>query len=159
MKVHQPEQNPVEITAPLSVMFRSHLAYMSAELKSYGFGWGHFEFLMILYHRKEGLSQECLSRVLRVSKATGTRAIGKLESEGYVIREKDKDDRRVSRVYLTDKGRAIQKVIWQKLSEWVDIILADFTFDERQTFKIMLKRACYKAYDLEFSGTSFIKET
>ena len=152
MKGHETEMNPADITGPIAVIFRNHLAYMTRELKSYGFGWVQFEFLMILYHHKEGVSQEFLAKRLMVSKATSTRAIQKLEAEGYVSRERDKDDRRAYKVYLTEKGKAMQEIIWQKLTDWVEITFSDFTPEEKETFRLMLKKAFYKAHELEVSS-------
>ncbi len=145
MKKPGAELKPTEILVPIVEMFRSHLVYMSRYLKSYGFNWVHFEFLMYLYHKEEGISQENLAKVFMVSKATSTRTIQKLESEGYVSRTRDESDRRAYKVYLTDKGRDIQEIIWPKLLDWVDIVFSDFDYEERETFKKMLKKACYKA--------------
>ncbi|WP_243683766.1 MarR family transcriptional regulator [Methanosarcina barkeri] len=69
---------------------------------------------MVLY-RKDGLSQETIAKTLKVSKATSTRAIKNLEKEGYVYRQRDENDLRAYRVYLTEKGKEVRKVILEKL--------------------------------------------
>ncbi len=81
--------DPREICGPISIIYRSHLAYMAKELKAYRIGSGQFDFLMVLY-RKDGISQETLAKILKVSKATSTRAIQSLEKEGYVTGKKMK---------------------------------------------------------------------
>jgi DNA-binding MarR family transcriptional regulator len=52
---------------------------------------------MVLYI-KDGISQEILAKTLKVSKATSTRSIKSLEKEGYVYRQRDKNDLRAYRV-------------------------------------------------------------
>ena len=84
------------------------------ELEVYRIGSGQYDFLMVLYH-KDGISQENLARMLKVSKATSTRAIQNLEKEGYVYRQRDKDDLRAYKVYLTEKGKEMRGVIFEKL--------------------------------------------
>ncbi|WP_229394504.1 MarR family transcriptional regulator [Methanosarcina sp. DH1] len=69
---------------------------------------------MVLY-LKDGISQEILAKTLKVSKATSTRSIKNLEKEGYVYRQRDKNDLRAYRVYLTEEGKEVRKVILEKL--------------------------------------------
>lgn len=59
--------DPREICGPIAIIYRSHLAYMAKELKVYRIGTGQFDFLMVLY-RKDGISQENLAKILKVSK-------------------------------------------------------------------------------------------
>ncbi len=146
MKEQDSQYNPMEIAGPITMLSRSKIAYMSRELKPYGFGWGDYDFLMILYYRKEGVSQEDLAKSLTVSKTTSMRAIKKLESEGYIFRERDENDRRAYKVYLTEKGKAIQETIWQKLADWDDMVFSNFSTKERDSLKALLNKACGPIY-------------
>jgi DNA-binding MarR family transcriptional regulator len=75
---------------------RSNLAYMAKELEAYRIGSGQFEFLLVLYHY-DGISQEAIAKLLKVSKATSARSIQSLEQEGYVYRQRDENDLRATR--------------------------------------------------------------
>jgi hypothetical protein len=66
--------DPREICGPIAIIYRSHLSYMAKELKACRIVTGQFDFLMVL-HRKDGISQENLAKILKVSKETSTRAI------------------------------------------------------------------------------------
>jgi DNA-binding MarR family transcriptional regulator len=57
---------------------------------------------------KDGLTQTDLASRLQVTPATMTKMIQRMEKTGFVQRRSDADDQRVSRVYLTEAGRAIQ---------------------------------------------------
>lgn len=136
-------EDPREICGPIAHIYRSHLAYMAKELEAYRIGSGQFDFLMVLY-RKDGISQETLAKILKVSKATSTRAIQSLEKEGYVYRQRDENDLRAYRVYLTEKGKEIRGVILEKLISFVDTLLSDFTPEEKESFRQLLQKAAFK---------------
>jgi DNA-binding MarR family transcriptional regulator len=57
---------------------------------------------------------------LKVSKATSARAIQSLEKEGYVYRERDENDLRAYRVYLTEKGKEMRDIILKKLNSYME---------------------------------------
>jgi DNA-binding MarR family transcriptional regulator len=122
---------------------------MVKELETYRIGSGQFDFLMVLYHR-DGISQEALARILKVSKATSTRAIQSLEKEGYVYRQKDESDLRAYRVYLTERGKKIRYVILEKLNLFVDTLLSDFTSEEKEVFRQLIQRAAFRLHEPGF---------
>jgi DNA-binding MarR family transcriptional regulator len=136
-------EDPREICGPIAHIYRSHLAYMAKELEAYGIGSGQFDFLMVLY-RKDGISQETLAKILMVSKATSTRAIQSLEKEGYVYRQKDENDLRAYKVYLTEKGKEMRDIVLEKLTSFVDTLLSDFTPEEKEIFKLLVRKASLK---------------
>lgn len=138
--------DPREICGPIAHIYRSHLAYMAKELEKYGIGSGQFDFLMVLY-RKDGISQENLAKLLKVSKATSTRAVQSLENEGYVYRQRDENDLRAYRVYLTEKGREMREIILEKLISFLDNLLSDFTPEEKEIFRLLVKKASFKLCD------------
>jgi MarR family transcriptional regulator, organic hydroperoxide resistance regulator len=74
-------------------------------------------FLFVLW-REEGLSQSELAARLRVELPTVTKAVQRMERAGLLIRQDDEKDTRVSRVYMTEKGRALYAPalkLWQDL--------------------------------------------
>jgi len=143
------EIDPREILGPIAHIYRSHLAYMAKELEAYRVGSGQFEFLLILYHI-DGVSQETLAKILKVSKATSTRAIQSLEKEGYVYRQRDESDLRAYRVYLTEKGKEMRDFILEKLTSFIDILFSDFTFEEKEIFRLLIHKASIRLFDPEF---------
>jgi DNA-binding MarR family transcriptional regulator len=55
----------------------------------------------------EGAIQTDLARVLDIGKVTMGGLIDRLESSGHVQRRPDAQDRRVNRIYITDKGHGL----------------------------------------------------
>lgn len=80
---------------------------------------------------QEGLMHTELARRLRVQPATITKMLKRMEKTGFLERRPDPDDRRVSRVYLTEAGRAIRadvQQVWRQLEEEA---FAGFAVEER----------------------------
>lgn len=138
--------DPRAICGPISVIHRSHVAYMSKQLEPYGIGSGQFDFLMILYGR-DGISQETLAKILKISKATSARAIRSLEKEGYVRRQVDENDRRAYRVYLTENGRKMREVILEKMFAFVETLFLTFTPEEKEEFMYLVQKAARKLFE------------
>jgi DNA-binding MarR family transcriptional regulator len=86
--------------------------------------------------KQEGLTHSELAASLHVQPATMTKMVQRMEKAGFVERKSDPDDQRVSRVYLTDAGRAVEaevKQVWRTLeNETFD----GFTMEER----VLLRR-------------------
>jgi len=115
-------------------------------MAEHGIGSGQIPFLMTLFHR-DGVSQEVLTELHNVDKATTTRAINKLETEGYVVRKVDESDRRAYRVYITDKGMKMKPVFRRKLKRWTEILLKDFSKSERAALLTLLDRLAENAFE------------
>lgn len=63
----------------------------------------------ILWHlfREEGLSQKELANRVKVKPPTVNVSLQRLEKADYICRRQDERDQRVSRIYLTDRGRKL----------------------------------------------------
>jgi DNA-binding MarR family transcriptional regulator len=90
--------------------------------------------------RQEGLSHSELARQLHVKPATITQMIKRMEQAGFVQRRRDAEDERVSRVYLTDLGRAIQGDLDQVLGKIEAGTFAGFSQAEREQVAQFLSR-------------------
>ncbi|MGH2520865.1 MAG: MarR family winged helix-turn-helix transcriptional regulator [Anaerolineales bacterium] len=96
---------------------KAHRNRAEALLNEIGLHTGQEMLLMHLWLH-DGCAQTDLGDKLCVQPATITKSLDRLEAAGFVQRRADADDRRVSRVYLTDAGRALQKkvdTVWQEL--------------------------------------------
>lgn len=134
-------ENQESIGRLISCIHRYSQIHIAKELGDYNIGSGQFSFLMILYHN-DGVSQESIAKALRVDKATTARAIKKLMEEGYVYKERNPLDKRVYKVFLTERAKKIKPKIIKILSEWTEFLLSDFTKEERELFtKLLIKIA------------------
>ncbi len=99
----------------LAYIYRTGQCYVSRELDKYGIGSGQFIFLLALSD-KDGVSQDALTEFVRVDKATTGRAVKKLAEEGFIVREKNPEDKRAYQIYLTEKGKRMLPVVREVLS-------------------------------------------
>lgn len=96
------------------------------------------EFVIRHLGRNDGMTQSDLAEHLCVQPATVTKMLDRMVSAGLLERRKDDEDQRVSRVYLTDRGWAMQQSIddvWQELES---CSMAKFTTDEKILFRRLL---------------------
>jgi DNA-binding MarR family transcriptional regulator len=91
---------------------------------------------------QEGLTHSALAARLHVRPATITKMIQRMERAGFVERKPDLEDQRVSRVYLTDAGRAIQAQVQQTMQILEDESFAGFTLEERIQLRRCLRQIC-----------------
>ena len=91
-------------------------------------------------HRQEGLSHSELARQLHVKPATITQMIKRMEQAGFVQRRRDTKDERVSRVYLTELGHAIQGDLDRVLGKIEAGTFAGFSQAEQELVARFLSR-------------------
>ena len=72
-----------------------------------------------------------LTMLLKIDKTSTTKAIQKLETEGYIERKTDINDKRVIRLYPTEKGLESYADIIDEENKNIAICLKDFSEDEK----------------------------
>jgi DNA-binding MarR family transcriptional regulator len=100
---------------------------------------GQFIFLTRI-HEYPGINMIELTNMLRVDKATTTKAIQKLLEEGYVLRERDDADKRMWHLYPSEKAREIYPLLIEEENRNLDVCFMDFAPDEKETAYSLLKR-------------------
>lgn len=120
-----------------AVTTRCGMMYISRRLERFDLGTGQAFILAELLY-KDGLSQDDVRGIMKMDKGTVTRALQYLEKRGYIRREQDKEDRRVIRVYVTQKARTIEIDFFSILLEWNQAITQGLTQEElRQLISLM----------------------
>ena len=89
---------------------------------------------------QEGRTHTELAERLRVTSATISKMIQRMEKAGFVVRRPDAQDQRVSRVYLTDAGRAIHADVQQAMQALENETFAGFTDAEKAQMRAFLLR-------------------
>jgi MarR family transcriptional regulator, organic hydroperoxide resistance regulator len=126
-----PEQTEIQALAfLLGQVCRLHYVRAQGLLDAIGIYRGQPPVLYLL-HEQEGLTQSELAARLEVAPATVTKMLQRLERAGFVQRQTDSEDLRVSRVYLTDAGRAIQGDVVAVLGRLATETFAGCTIEER----------------------------
>lgn len=128
----------------ISIIDRYSQTYIEREYRDSDLGQGQIHLLLTLF-QQDGVSQDTLSKQLKLDKTTVTRAIKKLDKSGYITRVPSSQDRRVNLVYLTNKAKCIHQEIVSTMLKWTDILSEGFTFEDKELFLNMLKRTAANA--------------
>lgn len=115
----------------ISLIYRYSQIFFNSELKKYNLGSGQYIFLISLFENN-GISQEQLSDIVKIDKATTARAVAKLVSENYVIRKISDSDKRAYNLYTTDKAKSIKNSLFEILDSWNNIMLDHFANEEKE---------------------------
>jgi DNA-binding MarR family transcriptional regulator len=88
----------------------------------------------------DGVTQMQLCEHLKCEPPTVTNMVKSMEQNGFIYRERDERDARVMRIFLTDKGKELEKpveLIWKQQQEkLLDSILPE----ERLILRELMKR-------------------
>ncbi len=123
----------------LSQVCRAHRNQVAAALDeiSVHVGQDHVVYRLAI---EEGISQGRLAEALCVDTSTVTKTLLRLERDGLVERRADGTDARISRVYLTARGRALIKPVVQIWRSAEERLVKDMTAAERARLRRLLTR-------------------
>lgn len=89
-----------------------------------------FDVLAGLYRAEGGLTMTELSRALMISNGNTTGIVERLVSDGLIARTPIKEDRRATRVALTDKGRKEFARMAAAHEGWINELLGELERDD-----------------------------
>ena len=126
----------------ISIIHRTGSSFLSKEFSKFNIGSGQYMYLIHLY-KNDGLSQEELTEILNIDKGTTAKSIKKLETEGFVMRVKDKNDKRINRVYLTPKALEIKDEFLSSINAWENTLTSNLSYAEKEQSLTLLKKITY----------------
>ncbi|MDW9449978.1 MarR family transcriptional regulator [Sinorhizobium meliloti] len=104
------EANDHDLTSVLVQAARSMRTVLSRNLVASGLYAGQ-DGVMLALAETDGLTAGALAGKLGVKAPTMTRTIGRMEAQGFLERRPDRDDARLTKVYLTELGRDRLQII------------------------------------------------
>ena len=88
--------------------------------------------------RDQGLTQSELADNLEIGKVALGNLIDRLEAKGWVERRPDPNDRRINRVYLTEKAAPIMEDMRAPAQDLYDMIVSGLSKSQRETLVDLL---------------------
>jgi MarR family transcriptional regulator, organic hydroperoxide resistance regulator len=88
----------------------------------------------------DGITQMQLCEHLKCEPPTVTNMVKSLEQNGFIYRKRDELDARVMRIYLTDKGKELEKPVDFKWKEQQEKLLHSISPEERLILRELMKR-------------------
>ncbi|WP_405270926.1 MarR family winged helix-turn-helix transcriptional regulator [Methanobrevibacter sp.] len=125
----------------LFIFHKNHKRYLNDELSKYGLSLIQALCILMIYESDE-LNQKDLSDGLYLTKGAITKAITKLESDGWVLREKSIKDKRNYVLKLTDKGENFIPILNEINQGWESQMgLNDLNPKFMETFKELTSKS------------------
>lgn len=93
----------------------------------------------------DGLKVTELGRKAGLEPSSMTGLIDRMERDGIIHREMDPNDRRALRIFLTQFGKTAQEPVMKVVEEALRFRLEDFSEEEMETTKNVLKRFIQKS--------------
>ena len=124
----------------LAVAFKRLVTTIERETGVGGMKW----FVLTMLGRRDGISQGVLTQEYEMDPSKITRTAQSLENEGLIRRERDPEDNRVVRMYLTDEGRDLLRKlpeINEQLRRRVRSVLSEEEFEELRRMLGLLAEA------------------
>lgn len=106
------------------ILNRSFITYINRTLKNEEINANQIPLLIIL-HFNEDISQEGISKKLKIDKGSIAKSFKKLEDNEFIKRERDSKDRRKYNLFLTEKGEDIVKRAILRSKKWEETVLKD----------------------------------
>jgi MarR family transcriptional regulator, organic hydroperoxide resistance regulator len=113
---------------------RAHHSLIRKQMHGLGLHRGQPPVLFAL-HKQDGMSNSELAEFLEITPATLTNKVKRMEKARLVVRQRDPEDERVNRIYLTEKGRGLMDRLRQSVIEQEKAILKGFDETESQRLK------------------------
>lgn len=129
-------------------IYRNTQMYLDKVLKRFDIGSGAFPYLFML-ERKEGISQNQISREIGNDKAMSARTITRLIEQGYVSKREDERDSRAYQLFLTEKAREVIPEIRKEINILTEMITEDLTEEEKMITTRSLKKIFEKTQQLK----------
>ena len=113
---------------------KAHRGLASAALAKLDLHIGQELLLMELW-QGDGMTQTELAERLCIEPPTLTKMLSRLEKTELVEKRRDTKDKRICRIFLTEKGYSFQKPITDLWLQLEETILANFSLEERLLFR------------------------
>ena len=125
------------ITDSIRMIFRHGMDYRNACMEPMGLSGRHARYLSIICHQP-GISQDSLTQQIGINKSSTARQVALLEEGGFITRTACPKDKRVTRLYPTEKSLSLLPRIAAMQDAWELHLTAGLTPEELETVTALL---------------------
>lgn len=101
---------------------------------------GELTILATLMEKGDGFAQKEILADLPISKSTMSNTIDNLVEKGYLRKEEDPEDKRVTVIYLTEKGEEAESTVREIDKKVVEMMLKRFSESEKEELTEYLEK-------------------
>lgn len=89
---------------------------------------------------QDGISQKDLAELLKIAPASVSELINKLENSGYIQKNQNETDKRITNIFLTEGGRFFAEKMKEERTELASGIFAALSEDEQKLLLSLLQK-------------------
>ncbi|WP_047152503.1 MarR family winged helix-turn-helix transcriptional regulator [Aneurinibacillus tyrosinisolvens] len=128
-----------EILREIGMIARALDSISNIEFKEYDLTKGQYLYLVRICENP-GIIQEKLAEMIKVDRTTTSRAIKKLEINGFIEKKEDKHNKKIKKLFPTEKGKNVYPFI-KRENDYSNIVaLEGFSEREVETIFNLLQR-------------------
>ncbi|MCY8977818.1 MarR family winged helix-turn-helix transcriptional regulator [Bacillus atrophaeus] len=128
-----------EILREIGMIARALDSISNIEFKEYNLTKGQYLYLVRICENP-GIIQEKLAEMIKVDRTTAARAIKKLEMNGFIEKMDDEHNKKIKKLFPTEKGENVFPVIKRENDHSNSVALAGFSEGEAETILHLLQR-------------------
>ncbi|WP_422083462.1 MarR family winged helix-turn-helix transcriptional regulator [Ulvibacterium sp.] len=115
--------------------------YLQDALQQHGFILTKEQFVVLKkLNAKDGLNQNELASLLYRDKSTMARLLAKMEERGLVRREQSNKDKRINKIYITEKGKLTFDKTIPVVTRMINVLERNITQTEKEQIINILKK-------------------
>lgn len=128
-----------EILREIGMIARALDSISNIEFKAYDLTKGQYLYLVRICENP-GIIQEKLAEMIKVDRTTASRAIKKLEMNGFIEKKDDEHNKKIKKLFPTEKGKKVFPFIKRENDHSNTVGLAGFSEREAETMFNLLQR-------------------
>lgn len=128
-----------EILRDIGMIARALDSIANIEFKEHDLTRGQYLYLVRIWEQP-GLIQEKLAEMIKVDRTTASRAIKKLEANGFVEKRPDPENRKIKRIYPTAKGEEVAPFILRENEHSNRVALRGLSEGEADSLSRLLEK-------------------
>lgn len=129
----------IEILREIGMIARALDSISNIEFKEIDLTRGQYLYLVRICENP-GIIQEKLAELIKVDRTTTARAIKKLEMNGFIEKKEDEHNKKIKKLYPTDKGMGVYPLIKRENDYSNRVALEGFSESEAKTILDLLIR-------------------
>ncbi|WP_433943774.1 MarR family winged helix-turn-helix transcriptional regulator [Paenibacillus sp. SN-8-1] len=128
-----------EILREIGMIARALDSISNIEFKEYDLTKGQYLYLVRICEHP-GIIQEKLAEMIKVDRTTAARAIQKLEINGFIEKKEDQQNKKIKKLYPTEKGQNVYPFIKKENDYSNHVALEGLSDGEADTLFNLLQR-------------------
>lgn len=129
----------MKLNKMIGIIERCAMDYKNQRLQELGLSSCNYVYIISIC-KNPGISQEELVKKIFVNKSNVTRNLKSLESNGYIYKEVDTKDKRINKIYPTEKAINVLPKLREVLREWKGVLLSDLSEEEQEVLEVLLEK-------------------